>query len=74
VEFDLIYTGFEPRQIDELLLTAGDDDAANQILEPPVNPVSRLGDLWCCGPHTVLHGDATSPEDVAVCRGTYGRN
>jgi hypothetical protein len=69
VEFDLTYTGFEPRQIDELLLTAGDDDAGNQIPDPPANPVSRLGDLWWCGSHTVLNGDATSPEDVARGQG-----
>lgn len=40
---------------------AGEDDA------PPVpeNPVSRLGDLWLCGPHRVLCSDCTSPEAVA---------
>jgi len=27
--------------------------------------VSRLGDVWLCGPHRVLCGDATSGEAVA---------
>ena len=30
-----------------------------------LKPVSRLGDLWRCDAHRVLHGDATNPEDVA---------
>jgi hypothetical protein len=29
------------------------------------NPVSRVADLWLCGTHPVLCGDATLPEDVA---------
>ena len=31
--------------------------------------MSRLGDLWLCGPHRVLCGDATSPEAVATLLG-----
>lgn len=27
--------------------------------------MSRPGDVWLCGPHRVLCGDATSPEAVA---------
>ena len=30
----------------------------------PENPVSRVGDLWLCGKHRVLCGDATSSEAV----------
>jgi hypothetical protein len=65
LEFDLKFTGFEPREIDEFLVTGdrSEDDAANQAPPPPAKPVSRTGDLWRCGPHQVLHG-ATKPEDV----------
>jgi hypothetical protein len=31
----------------------------------PENPVSRVGDLWLCGKHRVLCGDATRSGDVA---------
>jgi hypothetical protein len=31
---------------------------------PPAKPTSRAGDLWRCGAHRVLAGDATNPEHV----------
>jgi hypothetical protein len=71
VHVDLNFTGFEPREIDEFLVD-GDpaaDDAANQAPSVPTTPVSRPGDLWRCGPHRVLHGDATNPEHVARALG-----
>jgi len=63
-DFDLSLTGFDPQEIDDLLLTL-DDDQANVVPPVPENPVSRPGDLWLCGEHRVLCGDATSPEAVA---------
>jgi DNA modification methylase len=44
----------------------GADDHANAVPVVPINPVSIVGDLWLCGPHHVLCGDATGPTDV--CR------
>ena len=32
--------------------------------EPPADPISRPGDLWICGEHRVLCGDATVLADV----------
>jgi hypothetical protein len=69
LEFDLNFTGFEPREIDEFLLTSDADEAANQTPPVPTKPISRSGDLWRCGPHRVLHGDATKSEDVARALG-----
>ena len=69
LEFDLSFTGFEPREIDEFLGAGDADEAANQAPPPPINPVSQPGDLWRCGPHRVLHGDATNPRDVARALG-----
>jgi DNA modification methylase len=63
-EFDLSLTGFDPKEIDDLLLDPGDDDQANAAPPLPENPVSQPGDLWLCGPHRVLCGDATSAEAV----------
>ena len=65
-DFDLSLTGFDPKEIDDLLLDPGDDDQANAAPPLPENAVSRLGDLWLCGPHRVLCGDATSLETVAT--------
>jgi len=64
-EFDLSLTGFDPNEIDDLLLVADDDDRANAAPPLPESPISRPGDLWVCGKHRVLCGDATKPEDVA---------
>jgi hypothetical protein len=66
---DLTFTGFEPREIDEFLTDGVDDQAANEAPAPPTKPVSRPGDLWLCGPHRVLDGDATNPGHVTRALG-----
>jgi len=62
-DFDLALTGFDADELLEILSgeetsTAGntDDDAVPEV---PESPVSRLGDVWICGNHRVLCGDAT---------------
>ena len=56
-------TGFDTKEIDDLLLNdTPDEDAAPPL---PDHPVTRTGDLWLCGPHRVLCGDATDPEVVS---------
>jgi DNA modification methylase len=37
----------------------------DEVPEPPVDPITKLGDLWILGEHRVLCGDSTKPEDVA---------
>ncbi|HEY2841937.1 MAG TPA: hypothetical protein VGJ26_22450, partial [Pirellulales bacterium] len=64
MDFDVSLTGFDPGEIDKLLLLE-DEELANATPPLPESPVSRLGDLWLLGPHRVLCGDATSPEVVA---------
>ena len=65
-EVDLDVLGFSPLELDQLLAAAenGDSDAADDAPPPPAVPVSRTGDLWICGDHRVLCGDATKLEDV----------
>ena len=63
-DFDLSLTGFDPQEIDALLVDPADDEKANEVPPVPENPVSRLGDLWLCGPHRVLCGDCTSTQAV----------
>jgi hypothetical protein len=64
-DFDLSLTGFDPGEIDALLLDPEAEEKANAAPPLPENPVSRSGDLWLCGSHRVLCGDATSQEAVA---------
>jgi DNA modification methylase len=63
-DFNLTLTGFDQKEIDDLLLIPDDDDQANAVPPVPENPVSRPGDLWLCGKHRVLCGDSTSADNV----------
>ena len=40
----------------------GDPDA---VVEPPVEPVSKRGDVWTLGRHRLMCGDSTDADDVA---------
>ena len=64
LDFDLNLTGFDLKEIDDLVLTPP-DPSADDVPTVPVIPVSRLNDLWLCGEHRVLCGDATQPEAVS---------
>jgi len=66
-------TALPTARIDQLMLTGlepedhGDDD----VPEPPSIPVSRRGDLFLCGDHRLLCGDATNPVDIATAVGSH---
>jgi len=64
-DLDFGVFGFEDDILRELL----GDDIPGEIVEdeapePPEEPISKLGDLWTCGRHRVLCGDATKEGDV----------
>jgi len=59
---DLGGSGFDGSELDRLLRP--DTSAADEVLVPPEDPVSRPGDLWLLGKHRVICGDCTSPEVV----------
>jgi DNA modification methylase len=71
--YDLTLTGFSNEEIEDLLVDGGkessadsDDDAADEVPDTPVNPVSRPGDVWQLGAHRVICGDAADATVVAA--------
>jgi DNA modification methylase len=63
--FDLGLTGFDSKEIDDLMAALEGDDEVDDVPPTPADPISRPGDLWLCGPHRVLCGDSTSSDAVA---------
>ena len=55
-------SGFDAKEIDALL--APDEVKEDEVPEPPVDPITKSGDLWILGDHRLLCGDSTKPEDV----------
>ncbi|OQA02969.1 MAG: Modification methylase DpnIIB [Planctomycetes bacterium ADurb.Bin401] len=67
MDFDLQLLGFDSDELAKILdpgikdgLTDPDD-----VPEPPVEPITKPGDLWILGDHRLLCGDSTNPDDVA---------
>lgn len=63
-EFDLSLLGFA--DLDALLAekTEGLTDP-DEVPAAPVNPVTRLGDVWLLGKHRIICGDSTDADTVA---------
>ena len=64
--FDLDLLGFDAGELEQLLAAAEGDtsEAEDEFPEPPVEPISKPGDLWLLGDHRVLCSDATVLADV----------
>ena len=61
---DIALTGFDSKEIDDLLASLEEEEPFEEVPLPPAVPTSRTGDLWLCGPHRVLCGDSTNAADV----------
>jgi DNA modification methylase len=63
--FDLELTGFDGDELANLLAetTEGQTDP-DDVPEPPVDPVSVLGDVWILGKHRIACGDCTDQGTV----------
>ena len=64
--FDIALTGFSVDELSKLLAPAGTEGLTDpdDTPEVPVDPVSKPGDVWVCGPHRVMCG--SSLEQTAV--------
>jgi site-specific DNA-methyltransferase (adenine-specific) len=64
-DFDLSLIGFDESELGDLMAetTEGETDP-DEVPEPPVDPVTVLGDVWVMGKHRLLCGDSTSIDDL----------
>jgi len=72
LNFDLDLTGFSTDEIDALLAEKGTEGLTDpdDTPEPPVEPVTRLGDVWLCGEHRVMCGSSLDQAQVELlCAG-----
>jgi DNA modification methylase len=70
IDFDLAFTGFDAVEIDRMLSGDAEKEDENVVPELSDEAVTRSGDLWICGSHHVLCGDATSPDAIASLFGS----
>lgn len=66
--FDLGLVGFNEDELANIFAPTFDDEdvaRAEETPEPPVNPVTVLGDVWILGNHRLVCGDSTNADDVA---------
>jgi DNA modification methylase len=66
IDVDLKLSGFEMGEIDVAFArSASDEEDELPAIDETAAPVTRSGDLWLCGEHRILCGDALAPESYA---------
>ncbi len=66
-EFDIDLLGFSQEELDEMLVEVEELDpqsGEDEVPEPPVEPVTKRGDVWILGNHRLMCGDSTMIDDV----------
>ena len=70
-DFGLEGTGFDGDDLDELVNEFKPEPEATvkektteQLMEPPLNPITKPGDIWLLGSHRLICADATDPTSL----------
>lgn len=66
IEFDMDLLGFDVEFLEDMLEEKPPENTndADEVPEPPVDPVSKLGDVWLLGKHRLMCSDSTSIDAV----------
>lgn len=58
--------GFTAEEVEEMVALSEDDPeiVEDEAPEPPVDPITKLGDLWILGEHRLLCGDSSDQAQV----------
>lgn len=74
MDFDISLTGFGDDELDAILNVEleplYEEDADGEIIEPPVDPKTKEGDVWILGKHRLMCGDSTSIDAVDTLMNT----
>ncbi|MFC9497628.1 DNA methyltransferase [Streptomyces sp. NPDC056982] len=71
---DLEGTGYTDADVEALITPLEDADElddADGTPPPPADPVTQPGDVWILGPHRLMCGDSTNPDDLARLAGEH---
>ena len=67
LDFDIDLLGFNADELADLIpeIETLADGKEDEVPEPPVDPVTKRGDIWLLGNHRLMCGDSTMIDDVA---------
>jgi DNA modification methylase len=69
-DFDFGLIGFSDEELSALLVESVGLTDPDDAPEPPVEPVSKPGDVWILGKHRIVCGDSTDADCVAKALGS----
>lgn len=66
LDFDIDLLGFDADELADLIpeIETLADGKEDEVPEPPVEPVTKRGDIWILGNHRLMCGDSTMLDDV----------
>jgi site-specific DNA-methyltransferase (adenine-specific) len=65
IDYNLLETGFDQKELDEMLqLEVEGLTDEDEVPEPPVDTVTKLGDIWQLGNHRLMCGDSRIEQNV----------
>ena len=64
LDFDMPLIGFSGDELSDLMQSGEAQERAEETPEPPVHPVTVLGDVWCLGNHRIICGSSTEASTI----------